>query len=786
MEDNAAPMRLAPSALGPARPLNLLFESVGERTEDALRESERELRLIVQSVAGMICVFSPQGELIGGNQQLLDYFRQPLEEVGRWATNGTTHPDDLQQTIGSFTASLESGAPYDFETRFRRFDGAFRWFQVRGHPLRDADGTIARWYGLLTDIDDRKRAEEALRASEIDLRLTLNSLPGLVCTFTADGRFEGGNARFYDYLDIDQDSAEAWATKGPAHPDDIGHAIAVFRNAMITGEGYEYESRARRFDGAYRWFQVIGRPHRDADGRLVRWYSLLIDVEDRKQAERAIEASERNLRLTIDTIPALAWSARDDGAADFLNQHYLDYVGQSLEQLRDWRWIDFIHPDDLPALTKVWSDFRSRQIGGEIEARIRRHDGEYRWFLFRVDPLRDETGAIAKWYGVNTDIEDRKQAEAALKRSETFLSEGQRISSTGSFSWRLDTDELAFSNELRRIFEFAPQGEVTFEHIVERVHDEDQAFLADNMADVRSGLDKPEYEIRLKMPDGRIKYVRVFGRIFRHADGRSECLGAVQDVTQRKLAEDGLRKVRADLEHVTRVLSFGALTASIAHEINQPLSGIMTNANTCLRMLGADPPDIDGALQTARRTIRDGSRASEIVLRLRKLYAKETGRGDNVDLNEAAAEVVALLAGDLQRGSVVIQTDFAEDLPRITGDRVQVQQVLVNLLTNAADAMSEVRGRRRLVTIRTARDGEESIILSVHDVGAGIGTQDAEAVFQPFYTTKESGMGIGLSVSRSIIESHGGRLWAAPNPEGGATFSFSIPTAPGRFPLIER
>jgi PAS domain S-box-containing protein len=771
--DTAPPPPSAPDPLS-SHNAAAIFERSAEGNEEVLRASEAELRLILQSIAGMICVFSPRGELISSNQQLLDYFKQPLEEVGRWATNGTTHPDDLKQAVESFAASLTSGEPYDFECRFRRFDGAFRWFQIRGHPIRGANGEILRWYGLLTDIDDRKRAEETLRASEIDLRLTLNSIPGMVCTFTADGRFEGGNQQFYDYLVGDQET-EAWATKGPVHPDDRDHSVAVFRNAMVTGESYQFEARAVCFDGVYRWFQVLGRPHRDDDGRLVRWYSLLINVDDRKRAEQALEASERNLRLTIDTIPALAWSARPDGTADFLNQHYLDYVGQTSEQVPDWRMSDVVHADDFPKLREDWARFRSEGVGGETEARIRRHDGEYRWFLFRAAPLRDQSGDIVKWYGVNTDIEDRKQAEAALKLSETFLAEGQRISATGSFSWRLDNDELTFSDELCRIFEFETGEAVTFDRILARVHADDHAFLAANMADVRSGIDKPEYGIRLRMADGRTKYVRVFGRIFSHLNGRLECLGAVQDVTVRKRAEDVLAQVRSELAHVTRVLSFGALTASIAHEINQPLSGIITNADTCRRMLVADPPNIAGALETANRTIRDGNRAAEIVLRLRRLYSKDTARADNVDLHDAVAEVVALLASDLQRKRVIVRTEFLDDLPVITGDRVQLQQVIVNMLTNAADAMAGVQDRERAVTVRTARTGPDEVVLSVHDVGVGIGAKEAEDIFQPFFTTKSSGMGIGLSVSRSIVESHGGRLWAAENPGGGAIFSFSIP-----------
>ncbi len=746
------------------------------RPEPALLDSERELRLIVQSIAGLICVFSPEGELVSGNQQLLDYFREPLEEIGRWATNGMTHPDDLQRCIDCFTASLKTGEPYDFETRFRRFDGSFRWFQIRGHPLRDADDRIVRWYGLLTDIDDRKRAEEDLRASEIDLKLTLDSLPGLVCTFSPDGRFEGANQRFYDYLDIDRESAEAWASKGPAHPDDIPKAVAAFRDGMVNGDPYEYEARARCSDGVYRWFQVLGRPHKDENGRLIRWYSLLIDVDGRKRAEQQLEASEKSLRQTIDTIPVLAWSARPDGSADFLNQLYLDFVGRGLDELEGWGWTEFVHPEDLRALNEAWSDFRSKAEGGSAEARIRRHDGSYRWFLFRVEPLRDETGGVVKWYGVNSDIEDRKQAEAALQRSETFLAEGQRISSTGSFAWQLDTDEFIFSAELRRLFEFGPEIRVTLDRIAERVHSDDLPLLAENIAMIRAGFDNPEYDIRMRLPDGRIKHMRVLGRVFRQPDGRLECLGAVQDITQRKLAEDSLHKVRSELAHVTRVMSFNALTASIAHEINQPLSGIITNASACLRLLASDPPKIEGAVETAKRTIRDGNRAADIVQRLRKLYSKQSERTDDVDINDAAAEVVALAAADLRRNGITVRTDFAADLPSIAADRVQLQQVILNMLTNAADAMSAVRDRERVITLRTSRDPDGGITLGVDDVGAGIDVDDTEQLFQPFFTTKTSGMGIGLSVCRSIIESHGGRLWARSNVDGGATFCFSLPS----------
>ena len=252
-------------------------------------------------------------------------------------------------------------------------------------------------------------------------------------------------------------------------------------------------------------------------------------------------------------------------------------------------------------------------------------------------------------------------------------------------------------------------------------------------------------------------------------------IAAVQDVTQRRMSEETLGKLRSELAHATRVMSLGAMTASIAHEVNQPLSGIITNASTCLRMLDAAPPNIDGARETARRTIRDGHRASDVVTRLRALFSKKEATTDLVDLNEATREVIALSRAELQRGRVITRVELAGDLPSVTGDRVQLQQVILNLLLNAADAMSCVDDRPRQLVIRTERDEGDQVRLAVQDSGEGFGPRGLEKVFEPFYTTKDGGMGIGLSVSRSIIESHRGRLWAVPNDGPGATFSFSIP-----------
>jgi C4-dicarboxylate-specific signal transduction histidine kinase len=289
-----------------------------------------------------------------------------------------------------------------------------------------------------------------------------------------------------------------------------------------------------------------------------------------------------------------------------------------------------------------------------------------------------------------------------------------------------------------------------------------------------SGVDVT-FSFRIVTARGAVKYVRGVAHVIEQIEGRPMFVGALQDVTESMVADEALNRARSELAHVARVTTLSTLTASIAHEVNQPLSGIITNASTCLRMLGADPPDVDGARETARRTIRDGNRASDVITRLRALFSKKEFTVESLDLNDATREVIALSLSDLQRHRVVLQSDFADDLPIITGDRIQLQQVILNLLRNASDAMVDVHERPRLLLIKTEREDGNRVRLSVRDAGMGLPPQSLDSLFDAFYTTKSGGMGIGLFVSRSIVESHQGRLWAEPNDGPGATFSFSIP-----------
>jgi PAS domain S-box-containing protein len=502
------------------------------------------------------------------------------------------------------------------------------------------------------------------------------------------------------------------------------------------------------------------------------------EVAERKRAEEALAGSERNLRLMVDSIPGLVALLTPAGEIELLNPQFVKYSGRTLEEVRRWKTSEAIHAEDRPRVVQEFLRSTAAGIPYEYEARLLRFDGVYRWFQVRGVPVRDADGRILRWCVLLTDIEEKKRAEDALKRSEAFLAEGQRLSRIGTLSWRVETDEITWSEELYRIFGFERDVPVTLDLIGTRVHPEDIPLMNDMVERARGAVRDFEYEHRLLMPDSSVKYLHLIAHGIRDNDGRLEYIGAVQDVTQRQSSQEALAKARSELAHVASVTSLATLTASIAHEVNQPLSGIVTNASTSLRMLTLDPPNVDGARETARRTIRDANRASDVITRLRALFSKKETIAEQVDLNDATREVIALSLSELQRDRVIVRSELAEDLPFVTGDRVQLQQVILNLLRNGSDAMNTIHDRPRELLIRTERGEGDRALLSVKDAGTGFDPQSMDKLFQAFYTTKSEGMGIGLSVSRSIIEQHDGRLWATLNDGPGATFSFSIPCTP--------
>jgi signal transduction histidine kinase/GAF domain-containing protein len=371
---------------------------------------------------------------------------------------------------------------------------------------------------------------------------------------------------------------------------------------------------------------------------------------------------------------------------------------------------------------------------------------------------------------------ERSQAEAGLKRSEFYLTEGQRIGLTGTFAWDMATDEITFSDQLKRIWEFEPHTVVTFDLLSERTHPEDLARMYANMEQVRAGFNNPDYELRLRMPDGRIKYLWMCARVVSYEDGRVECLGAIQDITRRRLAEDARDRVRSELAHVNRVVSLGALTASIAHEVNQPLASIVTRGETGLRWLGQPVPNFEKVQQVLKHVVSDARRAADIIDRIRAMASKGAPRQSETTLAEIITECAALLHHEFQSRNVSISFDLAPDLPKVVVDRTQLQQVIVNLVINAVQAMTKSEVARRSIAIRTQQIDAETVCCIVEDSGPGIDAEHLPHLFDSFFTTKETGMGLGLPIARSIIEVHNGRIRADNKSSlGGARFIFDLP-----------
>jgi PAS domain S-box-containing protein len=367
-------------------------------------------------------------------------------------------------------------------------------------------------------------------------------------------------------------------------------------------------------------------------------------------------------------------------------------------------------------------------------------------------------------------------ANGELRRTEERWRSVFENSAVGVALTNLNGQFIATNFVFQKILRYteAELRQLTLLDITHKENVEETRTLIGELLDGKRQQFQIEKQYRCK--DGQFVWVRNNVSVVPGTERTWRFLMAIsEDVTQRKLSEEALAKARSELARVASITGLGVLTASIAHEINQPLSGIVTNASTCLRMLSADPPNIDGARETVRRTLRDGNRASDVITRLRTLYSKKEPSLESMDLNEAAREVAALSLSELQRSGVTLRYELSDNLPPVVGDRIQLQQVILNLLRNAADSMSTIDDRPRELLIKTERDERNHIRLSVKDLGVGFAHQTAEKIFDPFYTTKTDGMGIGLSISRSIIKAHEGRLWATPNDGPGATFSFVIP-----------
>ena len=364
-----------------------------------------------------------------------------------------------------------------------------------------------------------------------------------------------------------------------------------------------------------------------------------------------------------------------------------------------------------------------------------------------------------------------------LRRSEAYLAEAQRLSHTASFGWRVSTGEILWSDETFRIFQYDRTTKPTVELILQRVHPEDAALVQQIMERASQDRNDFDFEHRLLMPDGSVKFIHIVARALSASDDLVEFVGTVIDVTERKRAEEErerLRQAHAELAYVNRLTMMGELTASLAHEVKQPIAAAVTDAKTCIRWLTRAHPDLEEAREAAMRVVKDATRAAEIISRVGLVFKKGTPEEELVDINEVIREMIVLLRGEATRYKISVRAELAADLPQVLGDRVQLQQVFMNLMLNGIDAMKDVDGTRELA-IRSQRSANEQLMISVSDTGTGVPLQQADQIFNAFFTTKPQGTGMGLRISRSIVEAHGGRLWAADNCLHGASFQLTLP-----------
>jgi len=636
---------------------------------------------------------------------------------------------------------------------------------------------------VATELDRRvaERTKELAEANnELQLQVgLLQHIPVSAWTLKPDGTPDFVNRVWLEFsgqtLDFVRSHPEAWMTA--VHHDDREAALTTFRDGVRSGQGFVFETRSLRArDGTYRWHLQQAVVLHDAEGKVLKFVGTTTDIDDQKRAEEELRARENDLRNILDGIPGFVCTLNPAGQVELPNRRFLEYFGKTIEEVNSWATNDLVHPDDLPRVTaEVTHSFASgTPYNGEL--RYRRADGIYQWFLVRILPVRDIEGRITCWYGLITDIEDRKRAEDELKRSEARHRVVVETASDAVVSID-ETGVIILANPAtRRIFGYNPEEligkplTVLMPGAMRRLHEKG---LKRYLETGEKRLNWQGAEVTARRANGEEFPAEVsFGEMI--ADERKVFTGFIRDISEKKRAEEELHNTQAELARMMRVMTIGQLTASIAHEVNQPLSGIITNASTCLRMLKSDPPNINGAQETAQRTIRDGNRASEVITRLRTLFSKKQIEVEPLDLNEAAREVIALVSGELQRNNVILTNEFSDHLPAVQADRVQLQQVILNLLRNASDAMSSIEDRPRQLALRTElEDGH--VRLSVRDSGVGFSPEIANQMFEPFYTTKPDGMGVGLSVSRSIIEANRGRIWASPNDGPGATFAFSIP-----------
>ncbi|UVF22716.1 PAS domain-containing protein (plasmid) [Microvirga terrae] len=775
--------------------------------QEALRDRERELSQLVDMVPVHIRRLTPEGEPTFFNKRLLDFFglQSPAEldkpGMSRLAAAIKTlvHPDDSDRLLATVRHSVATGEPYTMKYRMLHADGAYRWVDGRAEPVRNQSGAIVQWYVISLDIDDEMRAQESLRERERELSQLVDMVPSLLWRLSPEGEPTFFSKRLIEFTGLDVGDFDKPGTTRLAaaiatlfHPDDIAKLEQALTRSLTTGESFSLTYRLRHADGGYHWMSGRAEPLRDESGRIVQWYGLSHDIDDQVRIEEALRESERQLQQLIDTVPVQIWCVTPTGEPAYINKTMVDYIGLKLDDFDAQGGLPnaiktIVHPDDRATLQQALTHCFSTGESFALKFRHRRWDGSFRWQEGHADPLRDENGRIIRWYGANVDIHDFVIAQEALRERERSLWQLVETLPAMIDCAAPDGEPIYRSQQLREFLgynleELDGTGKSRLAGTLEAgVHPDDLAGVLENYAHSLSTGEPYRRRHRLRRFDGEYRWVETRAAPMRNAEGAIVQWNVIcLDIDGEVRVQEELRLARESLARASQAASLAELSAAIAHEVNQPLAAIVTNSNACQRWLSATPPNLERAQKTVDRIIYNANSAANVVSRIRALFKQSVKMRTSTELSAVVAEVRNLMAEEAARRRVRMDVAVDSHLPPVAVDRVQVQQVLVNLIRNGMEAMDSFVGDRA-IGIRVRRVGDE-VQTEISDRGRGI--EFPERVFEPFFTTKEHGMGMGLAICRSIVEAHGGRLWAGSNEPQGATFTFTLPieatTAPDR------
>lgn len=762
----------------------------------ALGQREQELLQLVDMLPVYIRRLTPRGEPIFFNKRLTDFIGMKLEDIKASgpdrlepAVENYVHPDEAPTVVAAIRRAVATGEAYNMKYRMRGCEGVYRWIETRAEPLRNDDGTIAQWYSISIDIDDQVRLFQELEEREGRIRRLVDSDVIGIIFWDLDGRILEANDAFLRMVQYEREDLQTglgWLDMTPPEWQDV-HARDEAAELRATGKMQAREKEFFRKDGSSVPV-LIGAVC--FEGQPDQGVAYILDLTERKRAEaerlsaeEALRRSQLQLQQMVDTVPVQIWCVTPGGEPAYINRTMVDYIGLKLDDFDAEGGLPsaietIVHPDDRSMLRGALQHSFETGEPFALKFRNRRWDGVYRWTEGRAEPLRDENGCIIRWYGANVDIDDFVTSQDALKERERFVWQVVETLPAMVDCAAPDGEPIYRNKQLREFLGYDLEaldgtGKSRLAGTLDAgVHPDELEGVKTAYAHSLSTGEPYARRHRLRRSDGEYRWVETRASPMYNMEGVTVQWNVIcLDIDGEVQAQEKLRQAQEHLSRASQAASLSELSASIAHEVNQPLAAIVANSHACHRWLADTPPNLARAKITAERIIRDANSAADVVSRIRALFKRSPEARGPVELSNVVAEGLGLMADEAVRLRVRIVTDIESNLPVVLMDRVQILQVLVNLMRNGIEAM-EPTTEARVLRLRLRLAGDV-IRTEVSDRGPGVAFP--EKVFEPFFTTKEHGMGMGLAVCRSIVEAHHGRLWAERNEPHGATFIFTLP-----------